>query len=227
MSSKINSKDINLSIKVSDMFKDIEDPKERKRLMGREYYRRYRLLNPEKYRKKAKKFKEDHPTYFKEHYQKNRNKYIQKSKEHDESLSPEKKEERRLRHQYTGKLWRRKQYRENINYKIRQLVDSAIRRSLKDKNGKVIYDGLDYTIDELKAHLEAQFEPWMNWDNLGPCSSTEKTTWQIDHIRPVNTFDIKKVGDEEFKKCWALSNLRPLDSYLNNRRPKDGSDIAP
>ena len=45
MSSKINSKDINLSIKVSDMFKGIEDPKERKRLMGREYYRRYRLLD--------------------------------------------------------------------------------------------------------------------------------------------------------------------------------------
>ena len=30
---------------------------------------------------------------------------------------------------------------------------------------------------------------------------------------------------EEFKKCWVLDNLRPLDSYINNRRPKDGSDI--
>ena len=93
------------------------------------------------------------------------------------------------------------------------------------KKGDSIKNILGYSIEELKEHLEHQFEDWMNWDNLGLTANKEKETWQIDHIIPVNTFNIKEIGDEEFRKCWALDNLRPLDSYINNRRPKDGSDI--
>ena len=95
----------------------------------------------------------------------------------------------------------------------------------KNKTNKRLYRYLSYTIEELKEHLEHQFEDWMNWDNLGLTANKEKETWQIDHIIPVNTFNILEIGDEEFRKCWALDNLRPLDSYINNRRPKDGSDI--
>lgn len=59
----------------------------------------------------------------------------------------------------------------------------------------------------------------MNWDNYG-------SYWEIDHIIPVNTFDFIKHTDSDFKICWSLANLRPLESIANKKRPKDGSDIS-
>lgn len=32
----------------------------------------------------------------------------------------------------------------------------------------------------------------------------------IDHIVPVSSFNIVSDECEEFKRCWSLSNLRPL-----------------
>jgi hypothetical protein len=33
---------------------------------------------------------------------------------------------------------------------------------------------------------------------------------EIDHKRPVASFVFSSPRDEQFKQCWALSNLRPL-----------------
>jgi hypothetical protein len=81
-----------------------------------------------------------------------------------------------------------------------------------------ISDLLPYTIQELKKHLEDLFEPWMNWDNWGPYNPSTwetKPMWQIDHITPVSTFNFTSVEDEDFQKCWALSNLRPYSAKQN------------
>ena len=76
---------------------------------------------------------------------------------------------------------------------------------------------LGYTPRELKEHLEKQFVDGMSWDNHG----RGKEKWNIDHIRPINTFPI----GTPISEINALSNLRPLWSRDNLRRPKDGSDI--
>lgn len=68
-----------------------------------------------------------------------------------------------------------------------------------------------YTADDLKAHLESQFEPWMSWENYG-------AEWHIDHIRPIASFDLTAPG--QIEACWALSNLRPLHA-VENMRKKD------
>lgn len=52
----------------------------------------------------------------------------------------------------------------------------------------------------LKAHLEKQFKPNMNWDNYGK--------WHIDHHRPMASFNLFK--QEELLECCNFSNLRPL-----------------
>ena len=59
-----------------------------------------------------------------------------------------------------------------------------------------------YQLEDLKAHLEAQFRDGMSWENYGE--------WHIDHIKPKAAFNIQKFCDEEFKACWALDNLQPL-----------------
>lgn len=218
---------------IDEMFANIEDPLERARLMKNERTRRWKLENKDKVRaarkrhvkkysekikKEAKKYREEHPEYKKEWYK-------QHKVEAKEWWNNRSKEQKQAKAEY-NKVWKKDRYKNNNNYKIRCIISSAVRRSLKGmKKGDSIKNILGYTIEELKEHLEHQFEDWMNWDNLGLTATKEKETWQIDHIIPVNTFNIKEIGDEEFRKCWALDNLRPLDSYINNRRPKDGSDI--
>ena len=115
----------------------------------------------------------------------------------------------------------REKRKNNINYKISSSISRRIRKTLKsNKNSQNWEKIVGYTIEELKNHLEKQFESWMNWNNYGKVSRYPKVTWQIDHIRPVHTFNIRSLTDTELKECWKLSNLRPLDSYENNRREK-------
>ena len=38
--------------------------------------------------------------------------------------------------------------------------------------------------------------------------------------KPKSLFNYKNPEDEEFKKCWALNNLRPLKAKENLRRKK-------
>lgn len=42
-----------------------------------------------------------------------------------------------------------------------------------------------------------------------------KRTWQIDHIIPQSHLLFETLDDENFLKCWALENLRPLDAKEN------------
>lgn len=109
--------------------------------------------------------------------------------------------------------------KQNINYRLSNNFSTAIRKSLKDGKQGLHWEVLvPYTLLELKAHLESQFNENMTWENYG-------TYWEIDHIRPVNTFNFSSYNDEQFKQCWSLNNLRPLEKSLNRSRPKDGSDI--
>jgi hypothetical protein len=111
------------------------------------------------------------------------------------------------------------------SYKLRVLLSSAISDALKknngSKNGKTITKYLSYTIDELKRHLERQFEPWMSWRNHGKYMATwddndcSTWTWQIDHIMPVSCFCYSSIEDDSFKKCWRLENLRPYSAKQN------------
>lgn len=66
---------------------------------------------------------------------------------------------------------------------------------------------IGYSIEALKRHLEKQFLPGMTWENYGK--------WHIDHIIPKAAFNIESVNDIDFKRCWALKNLRPLWAHDN------------
>ena len=67
---------------------------------------------------------------------------------------------------------------------------------------------LGYSIDDLKNHLQKQFDHKMTWDNYG-------IYWHIDHIIPQSCLPYQSMSDDNFKKCWSLSNLRPLDAKTN------------
>ena len=99
------------------------------------------------------------------------------------------------------------------SFRFAQSIRAQFRFCLKNgigKNGstsKEIFNSLGYSVEELRYHLESQFDPNMNWGNYGQ--------WHVDHIQPVCSFSFYSFFDEEFKKCWSLSNLRPLWASLN------------
>lgn len=71
------------------------------------------------------------------------------------------------------------------------------------------------TWDEYRTHIFNLFEIGMTWDNFG--------AWQIDHIVPLNTFDV--TCPKQLARAFNWRNTRPMWAVDNLRRPKDGSDL--
>ena len=104
-------------------------------------------------------------------------------------------------------------------YRLRRNFTSRISMALKGrKNYLSMLEYLPYTMDELKNHLESKFDDKMSWENYG-------IYWHIDHIYPQSKLPYTSMNDENFQKCWALNNLRPLEAAANRaKRDKIVSD---
>lgn len=83
-----------------------------------------------------------------------------------------------------------------------------------NKNGRHWEDLVGYTLEKLKSHLEKQFSSGMNWDNYGVKG------WTIDHKIPIKAFHFETSYDFDFKRCWAINNLRPM-WHIENIKKKD------
>lgn len=109
-----------------------------------------------------------------------------------------------------------------LEVKLRRRCSHAIRMALKSKKETSCMNKLPFSIEELKAHLEQQFESWMTWNNWGlynietwDDNDPSTWTWQIDHIIPQSKLPYDSMDHPNFQKCWKLSNLRPLNSKEN------------
>ena len=111
-------------------------------------------------------------------------------------------------------------------FKLRKQTSSRISTYLRSvgsgKNRQSLLKHLEYSFDELKTYLENQFESWMTWDNYGIYdpktwndSDSSTWTWNIDHIVPHSDLPYSSMEDNNFKKCWALDNLRPISAKQN------------
>lgn len=111
------------------------------------------------------------------------------------------------------------------NFKIRGYISRSICNALKKsdsvKSGSCL-QYLPYTVQELKEHLESQFEPWMTWENWGMYKANkwddnDSNTWKwnLDHIVPHSTFAYTSMEEDSFKECWKLDNLRPYSAKQN------------
>ena len=61
----------------------------------------------------------------------------------------------------------------------------------------------------MKIYFTLQFKDGMNWDNYG-------TAWQVDHIRPMSSFDLSDPA--QFTLCMSWMNLQPLSPSDNNKK---------
>jgi len=100
------------------------------------------------------------------------------------------------------KLWDREKLktpRGNLNNRMRLLIYDNLKGR---QNSPTLKKLVGYTPHELRKHFESLFTEGMNWNNHGK--------WQIDHIRPICSFDYNSFDDLGFQECWALKNLQPL-----------------
>lgn len=120
--------------------------------------------------------------------------------------------------------WRRENYEKTREYsrcaskkarstpkgKLNNSISCRLRESFRygQKAGKHWEELLGYTAHDLMKHLEKQFDSKMTWDNYG-------SYWHIDHIVPIAVFNFSTPKDIDFKKCWALENLQPLEAKAN------------
>jgi len=110
--------------------------------------------------------------------------------------------------------WRKERRKKDIKFRLDGNIASAISTALKGKKEGRRWEILTgYTLEKLIRHLEKQFTPEMSWDNYG-------IYWEVDHKILKSWFNYTKPEDEEFKKCWGLNNLRPLERIANRERQR-------
>lgn len=121
----------------------------------------------------------------------------------------------RLRAEYREKYYDRDKERQrkaarrksNVKFRIDESMAAQVGSVLRgQKAGRGWQALVGYTVQELMVHLEAHFEPGMNWDNYG----RTPTSWSIDHVTPKSFFEYDSTDSEAFRACWALENLRPM-----------------
>ncbi len=105
--------------------------------------------------------------------------------------------------------------------RIKRNISSRIYQILKKRNSKksnAVLGSLNFSINELVAHLESKFhnhpisgEP-MTWDNYG------KYGWHIDHAVPDSWFNYSSEQDADFNKSWSLNNLKPMWAFENLKK---------
>lgn len=110
----------------------------------------------------------------------------------------------------------KERYQNDPLFRLTQKTRTIISNSLRKHNHRKIsstQDILGCTFEEFKQHLESQFEPWMNWNNMGGKNVNEPNTcWEVDHIIPISSAKT----EEDVVRLNHYTNLRPLCSY-NNR----------
>jgi len=190
-------------VKSLDEFSKDKTGKSGRHAHCKECWKQYYEANREKlleYNKQwAKDNKEKKAEYNRQYNQDNKEKKAEYNRQYNQEHKAERNEYRRNRYNNEPAI--------ALRTNVSNLIGHALKRNDGSKQGESMEQYLPYTIEQLKEHLENQFEPWMNWDNQGE--------WHIDHIYPQSKLPYDSMTHPNFLKCWALENLQPLEAKEN------------
>jgi hypothetical protein len=136
---------------------------------------------------------------------KNHKVWSEKNRDHLNNYHKEWREKNINKHRENKRNYEKNRKSNDPLYKLISNFRTAIYQVLKENNVKKnghYFDILKYTPQQLIEHLEKQFSDEMTWDNYG--------LWHVDHKHPISLYNIEKIGDDEFLKCWSLDNLQPM-----------------
>ena len=129
--------------------------------------------------------------------------HVRQRNERWRKANPEKKHK-------VNRRWRKKALATNLLFRLRTRLRTRLYKAVRGdyRGGSAVRD-LGCSIAELKAWLEAKFEPGMTWENYGP-------VWHIDHKLPLAGFDL--TDPEQFRQAVHYTNLQPL--FADENRTK-------
>ena len=186
-----------------------------------EYSRGYRKENKDSLKAQRKNYVSENRENIKEYNSKYREENLEDLKIYQQVYRRENKEKvNALNRDFHNRN------KNNPAYKFRKNISRMINFLLKQNNsskaGESCLQYLPFTLEELEAHIENHFEPWMTWENHGKYilktwNDNDQTTWtwQLDHIIPQSKLPYSSMEEENFQKCWALENLRPYSAKRN------------
>lgn len=98
-----------------------------------------------------------------------------------------------------------KRRKSNIMYRLKHHIATRVEKQCNVPKGFVtnlpLY--LGYQIGELRAKLEKE----MHVKHGFGLKRAIVEGWHLDHIKPLSLFNVVEIGDDEFRACWAISNL--------------------
>ncbi len=156
--------------------------------------KKYREKNKNKLTEYHREWTKDKKDYLK--------KYIEEYRKQNKEQIKETKREYQKHKRHTDPIYK-------LISNFRTAIYQVLKENNVQKNGHY-FDVLKYTPEELISHLESKFIDGMTWDNYGE--------WHVDHIKPISSFNIIEIGDDEFMKCWTLKNLQPLWGVENIKK---------
>lgn len=204
------------------------------KLCKKEYNKNRYLLDKEKIKQQAQKYRKENFDYYREYNKEYRNKNLERMREYsfryysDEDNKNHKRQMDKVYRQVHKKQirriqreWENERYKTNIQYRLTCIIRKRFICALKGnfKSGSAVAD-LMMSISNFKFYLEERFYPHpitgeaMTWENYGK-------KWEIDHIKALCLFDL--TDRKQFLEAVHYSNLRPL--WKEDHYKKTGNDI--
>jgi hypothetical protein len=181
------------------------------------YMKKYYRKNKEEILKRKKQWLKNNPERereTREEYYKNNSGKIKEISKQWRKDNPEKIKEWRKDNpekikEYINQWTKQRQKTDlkfNLNFKMRR----AICESLKgNKAGRRWESLVGYTLADLIKRLNETMPVGYTWQDF------LQGKFHIDHIIPISAFNFTRPEHTDFKRCWALSNLRLLPAKEN------------
>jgi len=163
---------------------EIKAKREANREQMREYSRRYYAENRESKRKKAHEYNQ-------------REDVRRRRKERDQL--PEVK----VKHRAEVLRYMAERKAVDLCYKLKCHLNTRFycaQKQQQSKNSAIAFLGC--SAEQLKTHLESQFQPGMGWDNW------TFRGWHIDHKKPLASFDL--TDPAQLSAACHYTNLQPM-----------------
>lgn len=167
----------------------------------KKYHRKHYLKNKEKISEYGKKYRELNKDKTSKRIKSWTLKNIKRIKEQ--------RNNRKIQRSQQDKLRRKVDINFKLTHNLRVRILHALNGETKSTSTLKL---IGCSLEELKKHLEKQFQPGMTWKNH------TIDGWHIDHIKQCILFDLSKKSEQE--KCFNYKNLRPLWAIDNLSRPK-------
>lgn len=168
--------------------------------------KQYLENNREKENKRKKKWREENLEHKKEYYQNN----CEKIKKQQKQYYFKNKEEIYQRTKEYIRQYTTNKRKTDLRFNLNSRMAIAIGTSLKgDKAGRRWESLVGYKLNDLVKRLKKTMPKGYTWQNY------LRGDLHIDHILPKSIFNFTKSEHIDFKRCWALDNLRLLPAKEN------------